>query len=108
MLIRGRCHCGNIAFSLNWSPSPTEIPARACGCSFCIKHGGVWTSCPTGFLTVLIKDRHKFSTYAFGTRYSGRTGKIGSGFLRCTITVSGSGASTESTIGSNCEREPLT
>jgi hypothetical protein len=68
MLIRGRCHCGNIAFSLNWSPAPIEIPARACGCSFCVKHGGVWTSCPTGFLTVLVKDRNKVSKYAFGTR----------------------------------------
>jgi hypothetical protein len=67
MLIHGRCHCGNIAYSLNWSPSPTEIPARACSCSFCVKHGGVWTSCPTGSLTVLVKDRHKVSTYGFGT-----------------------------------------
>lgn len=67
MLIHGRCHCGNIAYSLNWSPSPTEIPARACSCSFCVKHGGVWTSCPTGSLTVLVKDRNKVSKYAFGT-----------------------------------------
>lgn len=67
MLIQGRCHCGNIAYSLNWSPSPTEIPARACSCSFCVKHGGVWTSCPTGSLTVRVKDRAKVSTYNFGT-----------------------------------------
>lgn len=67
MLINGRCHCGNIAYSLNWAPSPTEIPARACGCSFCLKHGGVWTSCPTGSLTVLVKDRAKVSPYTFGT-----------------------------------------
>src|SRR5690242_343596 len=34
MLIHGKCHCGNISFSLTWEPSPAEIPARACTCSF--------------------------------------------------------------------------
>jgi hypothetical protein len=48
MLISGRCHCGNISFALDWRPEPSEIPARACICSFCAKHGGVWTSCSTG------------------------------------------------------------
>jgi hypothetical protein len=52
MLISGRCHCGNIFFALDWRPEPSEIRARACTCSFCAKHGGVWTSCPTGSLTV--------------------------------------------------------
>jgi hypothetical protein len=56
MLIRGSCHCGNITLQLEWTPEPTEIPARACNCSFCTKHGGVWTSCPTGALTVTIDD----------------------------------------------------
>jgi hypothetical protein len=47
MLIHGKCHCGNISFSLTWEPDPSEIPTRACTCSFCIKHGGVWTSNPS-------------------------------------------------------------
>ena len=68
MLIRGRCHCGNIAFSLTWEPAPAEIPARACGCSFCTKHGGVWTSNPGGRLEVTVKDPALVSKYAFGTR----------------------------------------
>jgi hypothetical protein len=42
MLINGRCHCGNISFKLTWEPEPKEITARACNCSFCTKHGGVW------------------------------------------------------------------
>ena len=66
MLISGRCHCGNISFALDWRPEPTEIPARACTCSFCAKHGGVWTSCPTGSLTVSVKNRA--SKYTFGTK----------------------------------------
>jgi hypothetical protein len=68
MLIRGSCHCGNISFRLDWTPEPTEIPARACGCSFCVKHGGVWTSCPTGSLDVEIRDPSSHSRYAFGTK----------------------------------------
>jgi hypothetical protein len=55
-------------FTLDWQPSPSEIPARACGCSFCVKHGGVWTSAPGGALKIAIKDPALASRYAFGTR----------------------------------------
>lgn len=68
MLIRGSCHCGNVTFNLDWQPEPSEIPARACSCSFCIKHGGVWTSCATGSLVVELKDAARVSKYSFGTR----------------------------------------
>jgi hypothetical protein len=67
MLIRGKCHCGNVAFALTWEPDPVEIPARACDCSFCTKHGGVWTSNPQGKLEVAIEDPGRVSNYAFGT-----------------------------------------
>jgi hypothetical protein len=67
MLIHGKCHCGNIAFALDWKPEPSEIPVRACTCSFCTKHGGVWTSCPTGSLKVTVKDPALVSKYSFGT-----------------------------------------
>jgi len=68
MLINGACHCGNISFTLDWLPTPSEIPARACGCSFCRKHGGVWTSTPTGALKIKVKEQASVSRYAFGTR----------------------------------------
>ena len=68
MLISGACHCGNISFKLDWQPEPKEIRARACSCAFCVKHGGVWTSCPSGSLTVRVKDSRHASTYAFGTK----------------------------------------
>jgi len=68
MLVTGSCHCGNITFALDWHPDPVEIPARACGCSFCVKHGGVWTSCPTGRLRVTVRKPERVSRYAFGTR----------------------------------------
>lgn len=67
MLIRGSCHCGNIAFVLDWTPEPTEIPARECTCTFCQRHGGVWTACPTGSLRVSIADPALATTYSFGT-----------------------------------------
>jgi len=67
-LINGRCHCGNISFSLTWEPEPAQIPARACGCSFCVKHGGVWTSNPRGSLKVVVQDPATVSKYAFGTK----------------------------------------
>jgi hypothetical protein len=68
MLIHGKCHCGNISFALRWEPDPGEIQARACSCSFCSKHGGVWTSNPKGALEVTIRDPSLVSKYAHGTR----------------------------------------
>ena len=68
MRIHGKCHCGNIALELDWAGDPQAIPARACGCAFCVKHGGVWTSHPGSRLTVTIGDASLVSKYAFGTR----------------------------------------
>jgi hypothetical protein len=68
MLIRGSCHCRNISFTLEWEPDPTEIPARACTCSFCMKHGGVWTSNPSASLQVQVRQASCVSKYAFSTR----------------------------------------
>ena len=68
MLIDGKCHCGNIALKLEWEGTPPEIPARACGCSFCTKHGGVWTSNPLSTLAVTVRNPGLVSKYAFGTR----------------------------------------
>ena len=67
MIIKGKCHCGNIAFELEWEGDSPEIPARACGCSFCVKHGGVWTSNPKARLAVAIRDTSLVSKYAFET-----------------------------------------
>jgi hypothetical protein len=68
MLVRGACHCGNVSLMLDWQPEPNEIPARACSCTFCVKHGGVWTSCPTGSLVVDVSDPSRVSKYSFGTK----------------------------------------
>lgn len=68
MRIQGSCHCGNVSFELDWNADPAEIPARACGCSFCVKHGGIWTSNPAAALRVRIEDPVQLEKYAFGTR----------------------------------------
>jgi hypothetical protein len=68
MLINGQCHCGNIAFELEWEGDSPEIPARACGCTFCVKHGGVWTSNRDSRLAVTVHDASLVSKYEFGTR----------------------------------------
>jgi hypothetical protein len=68
VLIRGKCHCGNLSFSLVWEPDPSSIAARTCSCAFCTKHGGVWTSHPGGVLRIIVADSTCVSRYEFGTR----------------------------------------
>ena len=67
MLVNGKCHCGNIAFTLEWPDGQPDVPARACSCSFCTKHAGVWTSDPVAKLAVVLQDATLVSRYAFGT-----------------------------------------
>jgi hypothetical protein len=67
MDIAGSCHCGNISFSLAWPGDGAEIPARSCGCTFCVKHGGAWTSHPDARLHVRLSDTGAVARYAFGT-----------------------------------------
>ena len=68
MQIRGACHCGNLAFELAWPDAAPRIPARACGCTFCRKHGASWTSHPEARLRVIVQDATQVERYAFGTR----------------------------------------
>jgi hypothetical protein len=67
MVINGSCHCRNISFVLDWTPDPVEIPARACTCTFCSKHGGLWTSNPKGALRIVVADPQRVARYGFGT-----------------------------------------
>jgi hypothetical protein len=67
MELAGSCHCGNVSFSLHWPGEAHEIPARSCGCTFCVKHGGVWTSHPEARLEVRISDAGNVARYQFGT-----------------------------------------
>jgi hypothetical protein len=66
-MIHGSCHCGSIRFDLDWPDAGPGIPVRACGCSFCRKHGGVWTSNPRGRFRLHVADCARVSQYRFGT-----------------------------------------
>jgi hypothetical protein len=65
--IHGSCHCGNIRFVLDWPDPGPHIPVRVCGCSFCRKHGGVWTSAPRGSFRLQVADEASVRRYRFGT-----------------------------------------
>ncbi|MDH3672224.1 MAG: GFA family protein [Gammaproteobacteria bacterium] len=66
--ILGKCHCGNIQYEFVWPESDNEIPVRACSCTFCRKHNGVYTSHPKGQLTACVSDQSRINKYAFGTK----------------------------------------
>ncbi|MEX8517292.1 MAG: GFA family protein [Leptothrix sp. (in: b-proteobacteria)] len=68
MQINGKCYCGNISFNLDWPGEQPEIQARACTCTFCRKHGGVWTSNPKAVLAVTVIEPELVSEYEFGTQ----------------------------------------
>jgi hypothetical protein len=67
MILNGGCHCGAITFALDWPGSAADIVARECDCSFCVKHGGAWTSDPDAKLRVTLHQPGAVSRYAFGT-----------------------------------------
>lgn len=65
--VTGACHCGNVSLDIDW-PGPVEdIKVRTCGCTFCQKHGGAWTSDPDATLRITIDDSSLLSRYRFGT-----------------------------------------
>ena len=53
---------------MSWPGSDAAIPARACGCSFCRKHGGVWTSNPQGSFRLHLNEGTRAEPYRFGTK----------------------------------------
>jgi hypothetical protein len=65
--INGSCHCGNLRLILSWPESDSEIRVRECGCTFCQKHGGSWTSHRDSELGITISDQSLVSIYNFGT-----------------------------------------
>ena len=67
MNIEGKCHCGNITYRLLWPGAGTSIPVRACGCTFCTKHGGTYTSHRDAELVAVVHDQSLVTRYRFGT-----------------------------------------
>lgn len=87
-IIPGQCHCGNIAYEFTWPSDEEKLPVRACGCSFCVKHGGVYTSHPAGRLDVRLADPSRVNRYRFGHETADFMICAGCGvivFVLCTI-----------------------
>lgn len=68
MQLNGSCHCGNLRYTLAWPGEPAAIPARACTCSFCTRHGAVWTAHPEAALAIEAADTAAISRHAFETK----------------------------------------
>jgi hypothetical protein len=66
--LTGACHCGALHLTFETPTSLEALPLRACGCSFCRKHGVRTTSDPAGTVTFLIVDPSLLQRYRFGTR----------------------------------------
>ena len=66
--IHGSCHCRNIQYDLRWPKDEDIVPARQCGCTFCQKHKGAWTSHRDSELGITIADEAHVSKYKFGTK----------------------------------------
>ncbi len=64
--LRGGCHCGNLEVTLETQRRAEDLPVRACGCSFCRKHGARSTSDPEGRARVTIHDPAGAIRYRFG------------------------------------------
>ncbi len=66
--LTGACHCGALHFTFETPTEPQSLPLRACGCSFCRKHGVRTTSDPAGNVRFGISNPGLLQRYRFGTR----------------------------------------
>ena len=64
--IRGRCHCGNLSYTLHW-PQSSAPTLRACACDYCSRHGALWTSHPDAPVTLTILETAQVLPYRFAT-----------------------------------------
>jgi len=65
-IYRGHCHCGALEFEYQTALDPAVWSVRACQCSYCRAHGGVYTSDPAGLLRFTHRDPAQLSRYRFG------------------------------------------
>ena len=64
----GGCHCGNLRVTFESPSSPTDLPLRACACSFCRSHSVRTTVDPRGKLELVVKEAAELSRYRFGLK----------------------------------------
>jgi hypothetical protein len=64
--LRGSCHCGQLQLAFDSARAPEELPVRTCGCTFCQRHAGRYTSDHDGRVVFTEADPRLTSRYRFG------------------------------------------
>ncbi len=64
--LAGGCHCGNLELAFETARAPAALTVRACGCSFCRRHGVRTVSDPAGRVEIRVHDPTGLSRYRFG------------------------------------------
>ena len=67
MRLEGSCHCGLLRLSFSTARAPTDLPLRACQCTFCRRHGALTTSDPEGEVVLTVPEIPPGGWYRFGT-----------------------------------------
>ena len=67
MILRGACHCGQVEVAFETASPVADLPLRACGCSFCRRHGTKAVADPNGRLTISAPP-NGLNRYRFGLR----------------------------------------
>ena len=67
MILRGACHCGQVEVLFETAKSVADLTLRACGCSFCRRHGTKAVADPNGRLTICAPP-NGLNRYRFGLR----------------------------------------
>lgn len=67
MKVTGGCHCGRLSYEVDLPFAGSTIPTRRCSCTFCRKHGAVYTSHPEGVLHAVVLGTSKAAGYSFAT-----------------------------------------
>jgi hypothetical protein len=64
--LTGGCHCGHLELTFKTRRQPGELTVRACGCSFCRRHGARTISDPRGRVEFIVHDPSQLNRYRFG------------------------------------------
>lgn len=64
--IAGRCHCGNVRYTLETAQRLDGIVVRICGCEFCLRHRPRHWSDPEGRLEIAMEEPAEVILYRFG------------------------------------------
>jgi hypothetical protein len=67
MRLEGSCHCGRLRIAFTTAKAVTELPLRACQCTFCRRHGALTTSDPEGEVVLTLSELPAGGWYRFGT-----------------------------------------